>query len=56
MLAAPSDGRVDTSDGTLFGDVAKYSCDEGYILNGPAKRTCQADGEWSGSMPTCQSE
>ena len=53
---APTNGRVDTSAGTSFGDVARYSCDTGYTLNGPAQRTCQADGQWSGSVPTCESE
>ena len=53
-LAAPSNGRVDTSAGTSFGDTAMYNCDTGYMLNGPAERTCQADGEWNGSVPTCE--
>ena len=53
---APSNGAVDTSDGTSFGDVAKYSCGVGYTLNGPTERRCQADGKWSGSVPTCESE
>ena len=53
---APSNGRVNTSAGTSFGDVARYSCDTGYTLNGPAERTCQADGQWNGSVPTCESE
>ena len=49
-------GRVGTSAGTSFGDVARYSCDTGYTLNGTAERTCQANREWSGSVPTCESE
>ena len=56
QLVDPSNGRVDTSTGTSFGDVARYSCDTGYTLNGPAERTCQANREWSGSIPTCESE
>ena len=55
-LVAPSNGRVDTSDGTLFGDTATYSCDAGYPISGPSKRTCKANGQWSGTMPTCESE
>ena len=56
--ASPSEGHVDTSAGASFGDVAKYSCDVGlgYTLNGTAERTCQANGQWSGSVPTCESE
>ena len=49
-------GRVDTSAGTSFGDVARYSCDKGYMLIGLKERTCQADGQWNGSVPTCESE
>ena len=47
---------MDTSEGTSFEDVARYSCDAGYALNGAAERTCQADGEWNGTEPTCESE
>ena len=49
-------GSVDTSAGTSFGDVARYSCDTGYTLSGLAERTCLADGQWSGSVPTCEGE
>ena len=52
----PSNGRVDTSAGTSFGDVARYSCDEGYLLIGLNETTCQADGQWNGSVPTCESK
>ena len=52
----PSNGHVNTSAGTSFGDVARYSCDRGYTLNGTAERTCQANGRWNGSVPTCISE
>ena len=47
---------MDISDGTLFEDVCRYSCDAGYMLVGPANRTCQADGQWSGSERICESE
>ena len=52
----PTNGRVDTSAGTSFRDVARYSCNTGYTMNGPAERSCLADGQWSGSVPTCESE
>ena len=52
----PTDGRVDTSAGTSFGNVARYSCDAGYTLNGAAERTCQNDGQWDGTEPTCKGE
>ena len=52
----PSNAHVDTSAGTSFGDVARYSCDTGYTLNGPAERTCQVNRTWSQNIPTCESE
>ena len=56
QLVNQSNGRVDTSAGTSFGVVARYSCDTGYTLIGPAERTCQADGRWNGSVPRCESK
>ena len=52
--AGPSNGRVDTSAGTSFGDVVRYLCDIGYTLSGVAERRCQADKRWNGSVPTCE--
>ncbi|EDQ88297.1 uncharacterized protein MONBRDRAFT_32951 [Monosiga brevicollis MX1] len=52
-LPALSNGFVDTSGGVDFESVATFSCDEGYTRSGPASRTCQASGEWSGSAPMC---
>ncbi len=34
--------------------VATYTCNTGYTLNGGTTRTCESDGVWSGSTPTCQ--
>lgn len=52
----PANGHVDTSDGTNFEDVARYSCHPGYMLNGIIETTCQADGLWSGDARTCESK
>jgi len=52
--AGTSNGRVDTSAGTSFGDVVRYACDKGYMLSGVAERTCQADKRWNGSVPACE--
>ena len=43
---------VDVSE-TVLDSVANYSCNTGYTLTGDAMRTCQRDGNWSGSIPTC---
>ena len=52
-LANPVNGLVSDSATTL-GNVATYSCNAGYAVNGAATQTCQADGTWSGTAPTCQ--
>jgi hypothetical protein len=51
-LVAPANGSVTPTMGTT-GTVATYSCNGGYALNGNATTTCQADGMWSGTAPTC---
>lgn len=51
-LVAPVHGMVDRTTGAT-GDVATYGCVSGATLNGSMTRTCQADGTWSGTAPTC---
>lgn len=42
---------------TVFGSMATYSCMEGYELTaGDPLRQCQADGEWSSTVPRCERE
>ena len=53
-LNALANGQVSHTGRTTFGQTAVYSCDTGYILVGGRTRTCQADGVWSGSEPTCE--
>uniref|UniRef100_A0A8C9NBQ1 Sushi, von Willebrand factor type A, EGF and pentraxin domain-containing protein 1 n=1 Tax=Serinus canaria TaxID=9135 RepID=A0A8C9NBQ1_SERCA len=36
-----------------FGAVVAYSCNKGFYIKGEKKRTCEATGNWSGSLPTC---
>ena len=52
-LATPANGSV-TAASTLYGSTARYSCSPGYGLVGPASRTCQASGVWSGADPSCE--
>jgi len=52
-LTDPSNGQVNHTAGTTFGENATYSCDTGYNLVGDSTRVCQATGNWSGSAPTC---
>ena len=51
-----TNGTFDINRGTTFGSVAVYSCDVGFNLNGGAIISCQANGTWSGPIPTCNSE
>ena len=56
-LVDPDNGRVnyETQEGstTTQESLATYICNTGYQLNGTSSRTCQSDGTWSGSAPTC---
>jgi hypothetical protein len=47
-LVAPANGSVMTPSTTFLG-TASYACSKGYVLSGAAKRTCQANGTWSGT-------
>ena len=53
-LTSPTNGQVNQTAGTTFGQTATYSCDPGYNLVGDDTRICQASGVWSGSEPNCQ--
>eukprot|EP00118_Oscarella_pearsei_P023342 m.278886 g.278886 ORF g.278886 m.278886 type:complete len:1499 (+) comp40615_c0_seq6:5702-10198(+) len=46
-LSAPDNGAV-----CVDGALAKYHCNYGFRLRGPAQRTCN-NGVWSGNDPTC---
>ena len=39
---------------TTFGYTVTYTCNSGYLRTaGSSSRTCQSNGQWSGSRPTC---
>ena len=54
-LTNPSSGTVtlSTNGGT---STATYTCASGYTLQGDATRTCQLDGTWDNSQPSCSKE
>ena len=49
----PMNGMV-TSNGTFVTSVAKFTCDDGYMLVGDMQRICQLDGTWSNMVPECR--
>ena len=54
--SSPSDGQVTTPSGTLVGDVALYTCNEGLVLTGSNTRVCSNNGVWTPGPPTCEVE
>ncbi|XP_066300830.1 E-selectin-like [Branchiostoma lanceolatum] len=50
-LQSPTHG--DSMGDNYYQDVMSFFCDSGYELDGLATITCQADGAWSGSVPSC---
>ena len=46
-------GYVDTPGGTVYLQVAYYTCIPNFVVIGNLQRTCQPDGTWSGSAPYC---
>ena len=51
-LTDPLNGQV-TLTATTFMSTATYSCNSGYTLSGSTTRTCEANGTWSDTAPTC---
>ncbi|XP_078603665.1 IgGFc-binding protein-like [Branchiostoma floridae x Branchiostoma japonicum] len=57
VLRSPTNGRMTCDNGSTFRfpENCSFTCDPGYELHvsGNGRRTCQADGTWSGSNVTC---
>ncbi|XP_074642636.1 sushi, von Willebrand factor type A, EGF and pentraxin domain-containing protein 1-like [Tubulanus polymorphus] len=49
-------GKITITPFNKMGAVAKYSCEQGFILMGGTERYCQGDGKWSGKMPSCEGD
>ncbi|XP_052775111.1 uncharacterized protein LOC128213450 [Mya arenaria] len=41
------------SEGTQFGSIVTFNCNEGYRLVGPQRSECGSDGRWSDESPVC---
>ena len=42
-----------TGSSTTYNSVVTYTCNTGYTWKGSNSRTCQSNGQWSGSVPGC---
>ena len=42
------------NNGLLLGNTVRFYCHSGHVMVGPKEATCQADGSWTNSLPTCQ--
>ena len=40
-------------EGTIEGSRVNYSCTSRMVLRGDAVRECLPNGQWSGTLPTC---
>ena len=49
---SPMNGDV-VRTGITQGDNASYFCHPGFTISGDRNRTCQPDGQWSGTQPEC---
>ena len=58
LLTTPNNGMIDCSlgdDGVPFyEDTCSFTCNTGYELIGSDTRTCQSNGNWSGSVDICR--
>ena len=45
-----------SATGTTVGHTVTYNCTTGYKLIGSSSRTCQSNGQWSGTQPYCSRE
>jgi hypothetical protein len=53
-LANPAHGVVQIQGGAaVYGAMATYSCDVDFTRSGNETRTCQANGTWTGTQPSC---
>ncbi|XP_078686219.1 sushi, von Willebrand factor type A, EGF and pentraxin domain-containing protein 1-like [Branchiostoma floridae x Branchiostoma belcheri] len=56
-LSAPANGVMTCNRGSSFRhpETCTFTCNHGYQLyTGSSSRTCQADGAWNGTSPSCR--
>ncbi|CAH1255083.1 SELE [Branchiostoma lanceolatum] len=54
LLDPPTNGvQTPPTGATAYQDRVTFTCNTGYVRNGAASTTCQADKTWSNPVPTC---
>ena len=58
VLQAPINGSIVVPDKAVLeaGDVAHFSCDRGFIMEGSSMSECTQNEEWSNRPPICRSK
>ena len=53
-LEAPEHGKILTDVKQYrFGDMVRFMCDFGYVLEGNPALLCTSAGQWNGTVPQC---
>ncbi|XP_078610839.1 E-selectin-like [Branchiostoma floridae x Branchiostoma japonicum] len=52
-LTVPAFGSLTPPGPHSYPIRVTFTCNTGYVLNGASSTTCQADGTWSDTVPTC---
>lgn len=52
-LETPQNGSKRCEDEDNYDSTCRFSCDLGFDLLGSSRRTCEADGRWSGKATSC---
>ena len=52
MPQSPANGGKNNT-GNTEGQMVNYFCNPRFKISGDKNRTCQADGQWSGTQPLC---
>ena len=53
-LARIINGSISCYLGPSNDDICNVTCNKGYVLSGSDTRTCQDDGNWSGTDGSCK--
>ena len=53
LLDAPVNGRKTHIEADGIIKYISFSCNSNYVLKGESLATCNDDGKWSSSTPTC---